>query len=374
MKLKSRILAFLNAYSQGKNGGDMVFVEVAKRVKTEKIIITSKLGKKLCLDNKIKAKFLITSSEEVFRNPIKIYLKRILSLLFKKFNIKNQDILLATSDFLPDVLPCFFLKNKNSQAVWVQHVFHLISKKRIVPFVAQKISFIFIKMRADLVIVDNFLLKKELIKNGFDHKKIFLNYPGINLSYLKKIKAKNRVDNQSFDTAFMARLNTSKGVFDLIKIWAIVCRGEPRRKLAIIGRGDEKTISKMKVLVERMKISKNVKFFGFLEDDLAYSLIKSCKIFIFPSHEEGFGIAPLEAQALGVPVVAWDIPPFKEVFKKGMIRINKGNIAQFSKQVTILLNNANKRNLLKKQAFVNASRFSWQKTARREFNLIKAKL
>jgi glycosyltransferase involved in cell wall biosynthesis len=37
-------------------------------------------------------------------------------------------------------------------------------------------------------------------------------------------------------------------------------------------------------------------------------------VFAFPSVKEGFGLAPLEALAAGVPLVVSDLPVFREIF------------------------------------------------------------
>jgi glycosyltransferase involved in cell wall biosynthesis len=48
----------------------------------------------------------------------------------------------------------------------------------------------------------------------------------------------------------------------------------------------------------------NVRFLGRLGDEEARSYLKRCRAFVFPG-EEDFGIAPLEAQAAGRPVIAY---------------------------------------------------------------------
>ena len=50
-------------------------------------------------------------------------------------------------------------------------------------------------------------------------------------------------------------------------------------------------------------------------DDLSLpSLVAAASVFAFPSVKEGFGLAPLEALAAGVPLVVSDLPVFREVF------------------------------------------------------------
>lgn len=69
------------------------------------------------------------------------------------------------------------------------------------------------------------------------------------------------------------------------------------KKLIVIGDGpDYKKINKL--------ASSNVELLGFVGKEKMTELIKSARAFIFAA-EEDFGIAPIEAQACGVPVIAF---------------------------------------------------------------------
>ncbi len=365
--VKPKIIAFMNAFSQGKSGGDMVFIEVAKRIKEfDKIVITSLLGKKLCQKSGLRGKFLITTTEQEFKNIILTYFKRTIKSFLLIFKIEKEDIFLGTSDFLPDVLPIFWLKVKNRKNKWIQHIFHLIPSSRKIPFCAQRLSFLLIKILADTIIVDNKLLKNDLIKMGFKIQKIFVNYPGANLKYLKSVKK----DREGYNGIFMARLHPSKGIFDLIRIWKLVCQKKPEARLGVIGRGDERVINKLRSKIKLSGLEKNIDLLGFLEDDEAFGLIKASQVFVFPSHEEGFGIAPLEAQALGVPAVAWSLPVFAEVFPKGMIKVKKGNFKEFANKTIRLFQDKDFYDQLSRLAVENASRFNWDNVAKKQLRLL----
>lgn len=365
---KPTIVAFMNAYSQGKSGGDMVFIEVAKRtISYGKIIVTSQLGKELCQKNGVRGKYLITSNESEFGNVIWTYFKRTVKAFFLKLNLRGSDVLLGTSDFLPDVLPILWLKIKNPKIKWVQHIFHLISPSRKIPYSSQRISFYLIKKWADLVIVDNTLLKKDLIGLGFNGKKMEVNYPGINIEHLETVKPASN----GYDGVFMAQLRLAKGVFDLVKIWKLVKSRLPNAKLGIIGRGSKEILKKLKEEIKKEKLEKNIEIIGYLEDAKAFSTIKASKVFVFPSHEEGFGIAALEAQVLGLPVVAWNLPVFEEIFPKGMIKLKIGKVKKFAEEVVRLLREKKFYQSLSQEAVKNAKRFNWDKTAKRELKLIR---
>jgi glycosyltransferase involved in cell wall biosynthesis len=71
----------------------------------------------------------------------------------------------------------------------------------------------------------------------------------------------------------------------------------PNKKLIVGGDGpDFKKISKLK--------SKNIQLLGYIDNKTLLNYSQSAKAFIFAA-EEDFGIAPIEAQACGVPVIAY---------------------------------------------------------------------
>ena len=53
---------------------------------------------------------------------------------------------------------------------------------------------------------------------------------------------------------------------------------------------------------------------GTVDDAELPSLVAGAEVFAFPSAKEGFGLAPLEALAAGVPLVVSDLPVFHEIF------------------------------------------------------------
>ena len=74
------------------------------------------------------------------------------------------------------------------------------------------------------------------------------------------------------------------------------------KKLTVIGDGPE-----MKKILKISQNSKNINILGFQKHKDMVKIISNSKAFIFAA-EEDFGIAPVEAQSLGIPVIA---------FKKG---------------------------------------------------------
>lgn len=71
----------------------------------------------------------------------------------------------------------------------------------------------------------------------------------------------------------------------------------PNKKLIVIGDGPEMTKIKLKA-------TKNIELLGYVSNSILLQTIQKAKAFIFAA-EEDFGIAPVEAQACGTPVIAY---------------------------------------------------------------------
>jgi glycosyltransferase involved in cell wall biosynthesis len=104
------------------------------------------------------------------------------------------------------------------------------------------------------------------------------------------------------DIIYVGRLVEHKNVDLLIRALEIVKADIPDVKALIVGDGPEN--GTLKSLVSELGLGKNVEFSGFLEDyNEALALMKSSRIFAATSSREGFGMAALEANACGLPVV-----------------------------------------------------------------------
>jgi glycosyltransferase involved in cell wall biosynthesis len=56
----------------------------------------------------------------------------------------------------------------------------------------------------------------------------------------------------------------------------------------------------------------NVRFTGYIQTPEMVDILRGSDIFLFPSTYEGFGMPPVEAVALGLPVLCSDLPPLRE--------------------------------------------------------------
>jgi glycosyltransferase involved in cell wall biosynthesis len=380
---KMKIVAFLNAYVQGVSGGDSRFIEIMKKLcekgDVELTVVTSKLGKDFCRERGLNAVFRVTTQEHEVGNVVLLYARRILSALLLNLEIEKHTVLYSTSQFLPDVLPIYVLKFKNKNVKWVQAIYHLVPLPtqreghfitNLTSFSAQKFSFPLIRRNADLIFVLTDLVKSQLVKLGFSKERIYVIGAGINLSQIDEIQ---RLEGVDYDACFLGRLHIAKGIFDLIEIWKFVVSKKKSAKLAIIYVGPKDLESALAKRIKEENLCLNVFMLPLTGKD-ALSVVKSSKVFAFPSHEEGWGIAISEAMACGLPVVAYDLPAYKEIFTQGIVTVPMRDTKSFSNEIINLLENDKKRNILGEKGRIQVTMYDWESVATRELSLIKREL
>lgn len=357
-------MAFLNAYSEGLSGGDACFIEIAKRQPDWDLsVVTSALGRELCSRRGLDARFLVLSRERAFRRPILTYVARTLRGISSLHDEAGADVYYGTSDFLPDTVLARRLRRRHPRSVWVQKVFHLIPRSRAIPHLAQNLSLQLIRRSADRVIVDNDILRTALMKRGIEIDRIGLNYPGIDSRYFAGLPSGG---STRYDAAFLGRLVPSKGVLDLVPIWKGVVDRHPSARLAIIGHGQPSFVRELRERIDRSGLAERIDVLGHLGADDAFAILKASRVFVFPSREEGFGIAALEAIACGLPVVAYDLPAYAEAFPAAMVRVPISDVGQFASVTCKLLSGDRFRERVLAQADELPFRYDWDRVAARE--------
>lgn len=105
-----------------------------------------------------------------------------------------------------------------------------------------------------------------------------------------------------------------KGSLELLEAYAQV--GDPELRLVIAGGEtlfDYRAYrSAWEIRAAQLGVAPVV--LGPVDDAELPGLVAGAEVFAFPSVKEGFGLAPLEALAAGVPLVVSDLPVFREIF------------------------------------------------------------
>jgi glycosyltransferase involved in cell wall biosynthesis len=125
-----------------------------------------------------------------------------------------------------------------------------------------------------------------------------------------KIRKKLYLSDDTVLIGYVAGFTRQKNHPFLIEILEILVKKQKNVKLILIGYGIE--TENIKKITAQKKLSDFVIFYGKSEN--VGELYSAMDVFVFPSLGEGLGIAGIEAQANGLPVLAsTNIPPEMEI-------------------------------------------------------------
>lgn len=138
--------------------------------------------------------------------------------------------------------------------------------------------------------------------------------------------------------------------------------------LVIVGSNKD-DLNNLKVLCDRLRISKDVIFTGYVKEIELPIFYNACEVFAYPSLYEGFGLPPLEAMSCGAPVVTSDTSSIPEVVKDNGILINPFKNSEIEDALWKVLSDETLRNDLIAKGIKNSAAFSWRKTAEKTLDI-----
>lgn len=91
----------------------------------------------------------------------------------------------------------------------------------------------------------------------------------------------------------------------LLNVFAEILKRDPEAKMVLTGKGLQ--FEKVKNSARKLGIYENIRFLGWRTD--VENIFQAMDVFVFPSHFEGLGFVGVEAQIMGLPVIASDTIP-----------------------------------------------------------------
>lgn len=132
--------------------------------------------------------------------------------------------------------------------------------------------------------------------------------------------------------------------------------------------------TKCKKQITELGLSERVYQLGCLPDEEAGYIITNAIGFVFPSLYEGFGLPPLEASLLGVPVICSNRPAMTEMLEGAALFCHPENPEEWVDAILKIKNNPSMREQLAIKAKDIASRYTWQRTVKELLNVIEREI
>lgn len=155
---------------------------------------------------------------------------------------------------------------------------------------------------------------------------------------------------------FVGRLVKTKGLPYLIE----AMRGVDS-KLVVCGKGPER--ERLESLTKKLGLEGKIEFLGGVDEERKQMLLSRCKIFVFPSVWESYGIAAAEAMSHGKPVIATNVGGLPEVVGDCGLLVPPRDERSLRDSIRALLTDDDLRRGLGRRAQCLAETYTWRKAA-----------
>src|SRR5829696_1145348 len=161
---------------------------------------------------------------------------------------------------------------------------------------------------------------------------------------------------------FVGTVEPRKNLLTLARAFELIGKTHARLQLVIAGQKGWLSDDLMAYL-DGSEIRDRVLFTGHLSDDDLRVLYSSCRVFVYPSLYEGFGLPLLEAMACGAPVVTSNVGGIVETVGAAARLVSPTDVDDLAQAIMGLLNDAREREHRSALGIEHAKKFSWQQTA-----------
>jgi glycosyltransferase involved in cell wall biosynthesis len=194
--------------------------------------------------------------------------------------------------------------------------------------------------------------EQDLRRYGF--KRTFILPMGLSITPLDKLEEKESRPT----VVFIGRMKKHKLPDHALRAFALIKDKIPESQMWVIGDGA------MLKRLEKMKIP-DVTFYGHIKNELKYTLLRKAHLLLMPSVREGWGLVVTEANAMGTPVVAYNVPGLRDSVidgKTGLL-LKENSPENLAKEAISLLTDRERLKMYSTEAISYSITFSWDNTA-----------
>ena len=175
---------------------------------------------------------------------------------------------------------------------------------------------------------------------------------------------------------YFGYLSPYKGPDVLVNAMPKIMEEVPDAELVFAGKGVMR--DELEMLSKSLGVEKNVRFTGFVEDNLKPLYYKAADVFVLPStmSTEVFPLVLLEASASRLPMVVSDLDTFKCIIEENYngILTKRNDENDLADAIICLLENEDARKEMGENAREKAEDYSWERIAEETEKVYKRKI
>ena len=157
----------------------------------------------------------------------------------------------------------------------------------------------------------------------------------------------------------------------LIKAFAKVHTVIPDAQLAIVGANHTYPRQDLKAVVAQHEVGTQVRLYEYVADNELSTLYRQARVFVFLSEYEGFGLPPLEALSVGVPIILGDTSVAHEIYGDASLFVPHTDVAAIAETIITLLRDNAVRSCQQSRATELLRSFSWERSAQHTLTVLE---
>ena len=204
--------------------------------------------------------------------------------------------------------------------------------------------------------------KTRVVPNGLDAA--FLS--PVSAAEEARVRERYRLGSAPF-VLFLGNDKPHKNLERLLDAWRSLAlpRGKERPLLVLAGGAAERASERRGALATRGLAEEDVRDLGVVGERDVAPLLSAARLLAFPSLAEGFGLPPLEAQAVGTPVLCSRRGGLPEAVGEAALYVDPESPASIADGLGRLLSGHALRRRLSVEGRRRAEAFTWEAAARR---------
>ncbi|HZH32337.1 MAG TPA: glycosyltransferase family 1 protein [Pyrinomonadaceae bacterium] len=163
---------------------------------------------------------------------------------------------------------------------------------------------------------------------------------------------------------FVGTVEPRKNLLTLVRAFEELTRSTSLRPQLVIAGKKGWLTEELFALIEQSGLGSRMLFTGYISDEDLAALYSSCRVCVYPSLYEGFGLPPLEAMSCGAPVITSRIPVIMETVGDAARLVEPTDVGALSACIRELWESEADRRRLSAEGIAHAARFTWERTAR----------
>lgn len=162
---------------------------------------------------------------------------------------------------------------------------------------------------------------------------------------------------------FVGTIEPRKNLITLARAFERVLKATALRPQLVIAGGHGWQSDEFYSYVKQSDFGERIRFTGYVTDEDLRALYSSCRVCVYPSLYEGFGLPPLEAMACGAPVVTSRVASIVETVGTAARLFEPTDVDALAQALIDLLQSEAERKHFSAAGKMRAAQFTWEQTA-----------